>query len=138
MGMSLFSRRSVRRLLGGILAAGLGLAGGAALTGLVQKHNQRATSRWQTASLAHDALIEITTLEAVRAELVSANEFDRNRLLQLWREHESRVDELLSNPGLRELDPAAVANTERWMSLYSSAANSQVSMMTVNPAAAEL
>jgi diguanylate cyclase (GGDEF)-like protein/PAS domain S-box-containing protein len=134
--MPLSSHRTVRRLLSGILAAGLGLAGGAVLTGLIQQHNQRATSRWQTASLAHDALIEITTLEAVRAELVSANEFDRNRLLQLWREHESRVDELLSNPALSQLDPKAVANTERWMRIYSSAATFQVSMMTVNPVAA--
>jgi diguanylate cyclase (GGDEF)-like protein/PAS domain S-box-containing protein len=134
--MSVFSRRNLRRLVGAILAAGLGLAGGVALTGLVQKHNQRATSRWQTASLAHDALIEITTLEALRAELVSANEFDRNRLLQLWREHESRVDELLGSPALRQLDPNAVANTERWMRIYSSAASFQVAMMTTNPVGA--
>ncbi len=134
--MPLPSRRIAQRLLAGIAAAGIGLAGGVAFTGLVLNNTQRATSRWQTAALAHDALIEITTLEAVRAELVSANEFDRNRLLQLWREHESRVDELLSNSALRELDPMAVANTERWMRLYSAAANFQVSFMTVDPVAA--
>ncbi len=134
--MSGSSPRIVRRLLGGFVAGAIGLGAGVALTGLVQKHNERATSRWQSASLAHDALIEITTLEALRAEMISANDFDRNRLLQLWREHASRVDDLLANSGLRNLDAQAVAQTERQMQIYSAAASFQVAMIGVNPQAA--
>ena len=118
------------------MTAVFGLAIGIGLTGVVQRHNQRATQGWRGASATQDALIEITTLEAIRAELVSASEFDRPTLLQLWREHEFRANELLSAPTMRKLDPGAVANAERWMSLYSSVANQQVAAMTFDPARA--
>jgi diguanylate cyclase (GGDEF)-like protein/PAS domain S-box-containing protein len=122
-----------RRVVATVLAAGIGLSAGAALTGLVQRHNERATSRWETAAKAHDALIEITTLEAVRAELVTANEFDRPRLEQLWREHEFKVNELLRSTDLTELNPAAVESASREMTIYSAAASQQVAMSYADP-----
>jgi diguanylate cyclase (GGDEF)-like protein/PAS domain S-box-containing protein len=134
--MSAHSPRIFRRLLAGIVAGTIGAGAGIALTGLVQNHNAQATSRWQSASVAHDALIEISTLEALRAEMISANDFDRERLLQLWREHASRVDELLTTSSLRDLDPQAVRETERQMLLYSSAASFQVAMIAADPRAA--
>jgi diguanylate cyclase (GGDEF)-like protein/PAS domain S-box-containing protein len=127
------SRSTSRRVLTTILAAGIGLSAGIALTGLVQRHNQRATSRWETAAKAHDALIEITTLEAVRAELASASEFDQPRLQQLWREHEFKVNELLLSTDLTELNPAAVEIASREMSIYSASANQQVAMSYADP-----
>ena len=127
------SRPLIRRIATFGVAAVVGIALGVSLTGLVQKQNQQATRRWQTASVAHDALIEIATLEAVRAELVSANQFDRDNLLQLWRQHQARVDDLLKNTDLRELDRSAVANADRWFSLYSSSAERQVSASQFDP-----
>ena len=104
-----------RRILTVSAAASIGLLIGGALTGLVQRHNRRATTRWQAASVAHDSLIEVTTLEAIRAELVSAGQFDRDRLLQLWHEHQYRAKQLLANTDLRDLDRNAVANADRWL-----------------------
>ena len=138
--MDRFQKRSIgRRLLTGAAAAAVGLLLGGALTGFVQRHNRGATTRWQAASIAHDSLIEVTTLEAIRAELVSAGQFDRDRLLQLWREHQIRAKQLLSNTDLRDLDRSAVANADRWLSLYSAAAERQVAMIFADPQrAAEL
>ncbi len=129
------SRTSSRtgRVVAAAVAAALGLSIGAALTGVVQRHNQRATSAWRATAVAQDALIEITTLEAVRAELASAGQFDRNRLLALWREHEVKANDLLNTDGIKRLDPGSVANAQRWMSLYSAAANRQVAAMSFDP-----
>lgn len=124
---------STRRVVAALVAAIIGLGVGAALTAMVQRHNRRATTRWQTASAAHDLLIEIATLEAIRAEIASANQFDHSRLVQLWREHEFRVRELLADTDLRDLDAVAVANADRAMSIYSAAANQQVGMISANP-----
>ena len=132
-GLSRSRSRSARRVVAAILAAAIGLGAGAGLTAIVQRHNRRATSRWQTASAAHDLLIEIATLEAIRAEIASANRFDHDRLVQLWREHQFRVDELLGNTDLRDLDPDAVAYADRTMSIYSAAAEQQVGMIYANP-----
>ena len=126
-------RPRIRRIATFGVAAVVGVTLGVTLTALVQKQNQQATRRWQTASVAHDALIEIATLEALRAELVAANQFDRDNLLQLWRQHQARVDDLLQNTDLRELDKSAVANAERWFSIYSSSAERQVSASLVSP-----
>ncbi len=63
---------------------------------------QRIVRRRPADRASHDALSEITTLEAIRAEPFSAREFDQPTPLRLWREHESRpvladaVDQLLS------------------------------------------
>ena len=126
-------RPRIRRIATFGVATIVGITLGVTLTALVQKQNQQATRRWQTASVAHDALIEIATLEALRAELVAANQFDRDNLLQLWRQHQARVDDLLQNTDLRELDKSAVANAERWFSIYSSSAERQVSASLVSP-----
>ncbi len=125
--------RTVRRLVAALLIGVVGLGAGAALTAMVQRHNVRATSRWQTASRAHDLLIEIATLEAIRAEIASANQFDHDRLVQLWREHQFKVSELLGNTDLRDLDPDSVAYAERAMGAYSAAAQQQVAMIYANP-----
>ena len=130
--MAKFSKL-LRRAVAGCIAGALGVGIGAILTGVVQQHNHRATARWRTAAFAHDTLIEITSLEALRAELVIANDFDRDRLLQLWHEHQARAVELIHNLDLSELDPAAVANADRWLSLYGAAANRQVSLLNVDP-----
>ena len=128
------SQRSFgRRALTVTLAAALGLGLGAGLAGFVQRHNRSATDRWRAAAVAHDALIEVTTLEAIRAELASAGQFDRDRLVLLWQQHAAKANELLANDAIRELDPGAVANAERWMSLYSAAANRQVATMFTDP-----
>jgi diguanylate cyclase (GGDEF)-like protein/PAS domain S-box-containing protein len=127
------SRSIPRRVIAVTAAAALGLSVGAALTGVVQRHNATATSAWRATAVAQDALIEITTLEALRAELSSAGQFDRDRLLQLWREHEFRANDLLNKDGIKRLDPDSVANAQRWMSLYSAAADRQVSIMTFDP-----
>ncbi len=122
-----------RRIAAVVAAAVFGLSVGVAITGVVQRHNRRATSAWRATAVAQDALIEITTLEAVRAELTSAGQFDRDRLLQLWREHEIRANELLDTEGIRRLNPDSVANAQRWMGLYSASANRQVAAMSFDP-----
>jgi diguanylate cyclase (GGDEF)-like protein/PAS domain S-box-containing protein len=129
--------RTSRRVVGAALAASIGLGVGAGLTGFVLRHNERATSRWETAAKAHDALIEISTLEAIRAELASANEFDKPQLLQLWRQHESTVSKLLQSNDLSDLSPSAVENASRRLSIYSSAANQQVAFIDADPKLAQ-
>ena len=136
--MPLRSTSSRRRRVLTLGVAGLvGLGIGVGLTGVVQRHNQRATSGWRATAVTQDALIEITSLEAVRAELASAGQFDRDRLLQLWRLHEVRANELLDTDGIRRLNPGSVANAQRWMSLYSAAANRQVSAALFDTAQAD-
>jgi diguanylate cyclase (GGDEF)-like protein/PAS domain S-box-containing protein len=135
--MKSLSVRLLRRMLVMILVASLGLAIGVVLTGIVQKHNKRATSRWQAASLAHDTLIEISTLEAVRAEMASANQFDMPRLAELWRKHQFNVQELLTRVDLRELDQSAVENADRQFGIYIASADSYVAMLGIGQQEAE-
>ena len=130
--MSPPSSRFSRRLIARVAAAVIGLAVGMGVTVVVQRNNQRAIDRWQSASIAHDALIEVTTLEAIRAELATAGDFDRDQLLQSWHLHNDRAGALLGSTALKQLDPAAVANAQRWLSLYSAAGNRQVATMYVD------
>ena len=45
----------------GVAAAAVGLAVGVGVTVVVKRNNQRATDRWQSASIARDALIEVSS-----------------------------------------------------------------------------
>jgi diguanylate cyclase (GGDEF)-like protein/PAS domain S-box-containing protein len=126
-----------RRITAGIVATGLGLGLGLGFATVIQRHNHRATQRWQSASLAHDAIIEIESLEAIRAELVSATDFNRDELIQQWTLHQAEVEKLLTNRSMKDLDPNAVANAERLMSIYSAAAGEQVAYIRFQPEFAE-
>jgi diguanylate cyclase (GGDEF)-like protein/PAS domain S-box-containing protein len=100
----------------------------------IQRNNERAAVQWRSAGAAQGALTAIANMEATRAQVVSANQFDHDRLVQSFRQQQFALRDSMVGiePGLvGRLDQ--MSGIDRAMQIYLASADRQMALAMMDP-----